>query len=37
MPDDEIHKWALKGAEQRLLQVNGEATKIYTAFPEVEK
>jgi hypothetical protein len=31
----EIRDWALKGAEQRLLEIAAEARAIFVAFPEL--
>ncbi len=31
----EIRTWALRGAEQRLLEIGTEARAIYAAFPEL--
>jgi hypothetical protein len=30
-----IREWALKGAEQRLVEIAAEAAAIYRAFPEL--
>ena len=35
MADSSIRTWALKGAEQRLLEISEEAAAIYSAFPEL--
>ena len=35
MADSSIRTWALKGAEQRLLEISEEAAAIYAAFPEL--
>lgn len=35
MPDNSMRTWALKGAEQRLLEISEEAAAIYARFPEL--
>ena len=35
MADQAMRGWALKGAEQRLLEISEEAAAIYRAFPEL--
>ena len=35
MPDIDMRRWALKGAEHRLVEIAEEASKIYAAFPEL--
>src|SRR5215210_8026166 len=35
MSDHDMRGWALKGAEQRLLEMAQEAKAIYAAFPEL--
>lgn len=35
MSDNPMRTWALKGAEQRLLEIGQEASAIYAAFPEL--
>jgi hypothetical protein len=35
MADLDIRRWALKGAEQRLVEIAAEATAIYGSFPEL--
>ena len=35
MPENAMRGWALKGAEQRLLEISEEAAAIYRAFPEL--
>jgi hypothetical protein len=35
MADQDMRVWALKGAEQRLLEMAQEARAIYAAFPEL--
>jgi hypothetical protein len=37
MPQFEMRQWALKGAEQRLLEISEEAAAIHAAFPELRK
>ena len=37
MADQDMRGWALKGAEQRLLEMAQEAKAIYTAFPELRE
>jgi hypothetical protein len=37
MADQDMRGWALKGAEQRLLEMAQEATAIYRAFPELRE
>jgi hypothetical protein len=31
----DVREWALKGAEQRLVEIADEARAIFTAFPEL--
>lgn len=33
----DVRKWAVIGAEQRLLQISEEAAAIYRAFPELRR
>jgi hypothetical protein len=35
MADSDMRTWALKGAEQRLLEIAEEAARIYAQFPEL--
>ena len=35
MPSANLRTWALKGAEQRLLEISEEAAAIYASFPEL--
>lgn len=35
MADQDVRKWALKGAEQRLVEIAEEAAQIYATFPEL--
>ena len=35
MADTAMRTWALKGAEQRLLEIGEEAAAIYASFPEL--
>ncbi len=35
MAKSEMREWALKGAEQRLLEIAEEARAIFSAFPEL--
>lgn len=35
MADSQMRGWALKGAEQRLLEIAEEAARIYAQFPEL--
>lgn len=37
MADTDIRRWAMKGAEQRLLEIAAEAAAIYKAFPELRE
>ena len=37
MTDFNVRSWALKGAEQRLLEIAAEAKAIYAAFPELRQ
>lgn len=37
MTDFDMRSWALKGAEQRLLEMADEASAIYAAFPELRE
>ena len=32
-----LREWALKGAEQRLVEIAGEAARIYAEFPELRE
>ena len=34
---DDVRRWAVMGAEARLLQISEEAAAIYRAFPELRK
>lgn len=35
MTDSNMRQWALKGAEQRLVEIAAEAARIYAEFPEL--
>lgn len=35
MAGGEMRRWAIRGAEQRLLEIGAEAARIYAAFPEL--
>lgn len=35
MAKSDIRTWAVKGAEQRLLEIAGEAKAIFASFPEL--
>lgn len=35
MADQDMRRWALKGAEQRLVEIAEEAAQIYATFPEL--
>ena len=35
MADSDMRRWALKGADQRLLEIAEEAARIYASFPEL--
>jgi hypothetical protein len=37
MADQDMRAWALKGAEQRLVEMGQEAKAIYAAFPELRE
>ncbi len=34
---EQLRKWAISGAEQRLLEIASEAAAIYRAFPELRE
>ena len=34
---DDVRRWAVMGAEARLLQISEEAAAIYRAFPELRR
>jgi hypothetical protein len=34
---NDVRKWAVLGAEQRLLQISEEAAAIYRSFPELRR
>ena len=33
--DVDLRRWAVKGAEQRLVEIAGERARIYAQFPEL--
>ena len=35
MAQADLREWALKGAEQRLVEIAAEAARIYAEFPEL--
>jgi hypothetical protein len=35
--NDELHKYAVRGAEQRLLEIADEARRIFQQFPELRQ
>ena len=35
MAQRDLREWALKGAEQRLVEIAAEAARIYAEFPEL--
>ena len=37
LEQDQLRKWALRGAEQRLLDITEEAAAIHRAFPELRR